>query len=70
VDTGLSTHPGLEGFRADVPQRAVTPLMLVVGWVLPREPMPLMISQLPTLLMRRLEVHEKTAWMLRSLLGE
>jgi hypothetical protein len=32
VGTGLSTHPGLEGFRADLSQRAVTPLAFVVDF--------------------------------------
>lgn len=32
MDTGLSTHPGLKGLRTDVPQRAVLPLTVVVGF--------------------------------------
>lgn len=32
MDTGLSTHPGLEGLWADVPQRAVSPLAVVIGF--------------------------------------
>lgn len=32
MDTGLSTHPSLEGFRADVPQRAMTLLAVVVDF--------------------------------------
>ena len=32
MDSGLSTRPGLEGLRADVPQRAVTMLAVVVGF--------------------------------------
>ena len=32
VDTLLSTYPGLEGFRADIDERAVTPLTVIVGF--------------------------------------
>lgn len=32
VDTGLSTHPGLEGIRAYVSQRAVAALAVVIGF--------------------------------------
>lgn len=32
MDTSLSTHPGLKGLRADIPQRAMTPLTVVVGF--------------------------------------
>ncbi len=31
MDTGLSSHPSLEGLRADVPQSAVSPLTVVIG---------------------------------------
>lgn len=32
MDTDLGTHPSFKGFRADVPQRAVAPLAVVVGF--------------------------------------
>lgn len=32
MDTGLNARPSLEGFWADVSQRAVTPLMVVVDF--------------------------------------
>jgi len=32
VDTVSSTHPGLVGLRADVPQRAMSPLAVIVGF--------------------------------------
>lgn len=32
MDTVSSTHPGLVGLRADVPQRAMSPLAVIVGF--------------------------------------
>lgn len=46
MDTLLSTYPGLEGFRADIAERAVTPMTVIAGFNVLKHSRTHLVSQL------------------------